>query len=261
MKAAPDAVTLRGIAEKLLPSLAELGRELLRLRDAGLEIREKTDHSVVTNADFFADDFLRGALTSQSVSADYISEESAAERTAPHSGLYWCVDPLDATSDYTQGGGDFAVNIALIDAGKPVFGLIHLPHKNLFYYGAQGAGAFKISGNGAPQALQTGANAPPWRIVVSSKSHGHAERLAPYIKGEIASVQRLNGPAKFAMVAENSANLYPRFTRIREWDIAAGHAIVLAAGGTVTDLSGKNLVYGQDPHYRCSEFIARARQR
>lgn len=262
MTNAISADRLLSIAESLLPVAAEAGVEMLRLRAIGLQITRKPDNTIVSNADLFADRFLAQHIGPLIPGALYVSEESAERRVQPSSDiLYWCNDPLDSSRDFVDGGDSFSINIALINQGMPILGLIYMPGQNIGYIGIPGKGAF-VWRNGILTPIYVAPPKSPYRIVVSSHSHGQTERLGQVLNGgTVESVRRMNGAVKFCLVAEGSMDLYPRFTSISEWDIAAGHAIVKAAGGIVTDLQNRELSYGKDLNYLCPHFIAKSLSR
>ncbi len=247
-------------ARDLLPQMQDLGSRLLQMRAQGLEKSLKADGTIVTNADLFADKFVSEILSGIGTGISYISEESLGNHLNPNSNsAYWCVDPVDATYDFVHGGDLFSINIALISNGLPLFGFLYFPALGLAYTGYKDT-AYKISGSHDWQPLKTSAPQENLRLVVSSNSHGKQERLEPYLPGiAIASVKRMNGAIKFGYVAEGSFDLYPRLTKIHEWDVAAGHAILEAAGGKMTDLHGKDIIYGKSGDLAVPEFLAAGR--
>ena len=145
---------------------------------------------------------------------------------------FWCVDPLDGTKEFINRNGEFTVNIALIVNESPVFGGIYVPVKDVYYFGVKGEGAFKKEGKGELKKLRVNQNSGDW-IAVGSKSHANLAEKEFYEKIGVKESFSVGSSLKFCMVAEGIADLYYRSGPTMEWDIAAGHAIVRAAGGEV----------------------------
>lgn len=231
------------------------GQEIMKIYDTDFQVVEKADKSPVTEADKAAEELIirsiRMGLTDK---YPIVGEESFAEGNAPQvtDTPFWLVDPLDGTKEFVNRNGEFTVNIALIDSGRPVLGVIHAPAIERTYWGAE-IGVFAQSG-GEEERIITCRQAPPEGLTAMvSRSHRGDEMesfLAAYtIAGETTSGSSI----KFCRIAEGDADIYPRLGRTMEWDTAAGHAIVRFAGGTVTDLDGNDLVYGkpgfENPHF------------
>ncbi len=256
---------LQDFADELHNIAFTLGQELLALRAAGLKEIKKPDNSIVTNADFHSDKILRNHITSMDRNIPIITEESfdADPQSVPKDlRRYWCIDPIDATNNFIKGGSYFAINIALIHGGVPIFGFIHLPALHISYGGIAGNNAWRQNASGSREIIR--AQKYPeknLRVIVSSHGHAKPERLGAIEAAEnIGTVERIDGPIKFAHIAEGRADLYPRFTHLREWDLAAGHAIINAAGGTVKDTGASKIIYGQKPDFVCPQFVARGQQ-
>lgn len=231
------------------------GKEIMKIYETDFQIEEKADKSPVTEADKAAEELIirsiRMGLTDK---YPIVSEEAFADGHTPDiTGTpFWLVDPLDGTKEFVKRNGEFTVNIALIDAGKPVLGVIHAPALGLTYWGAQ-AGAFTQSGDGEERTIACREAPPNGLIAMVSRSHRSDDMesfLADYnIAGETTSGSSI----KFCRIAEGQADIYPRIGRTMEWDTAAGHAIIHFAGGNVTDMDGKELLYGkpwfENPHF------------
>ncbi|TAH36504.1 MAG: 3'(2'),5'-bisphosphate nucleotidase CysQ [Alphaproteobacteria bacterium] len=255
---------LQIFADELHNIAFTLGQELLSLRVAGLKETKKSDNSIVTNADFYSDKILRQHISAMERQIPIVTEETydADPASAPKGmPLYWCIDPIDATSNFVKGGSYFAINIALISAGKPILGFIHFPALHISYGGIAGHNAWRQNASGRLEIIQ----AKPYpeknlRVIVSSHGHAKPERLGAIAPHEnIGTVERIDGPIKFAHIAEGRADLYPRFTHLREWDLAAGHAIVMAAGGNIRDTSENEILYGKNADFTCPHFVARGK--
>jgi len=231
--------------------MAVFGRD-----DVGL--RHKGDASPVTEADEAAEVIILKALKANHPDTLIIAEELAAKEGLPPGSAeeFFLVDPLDGTKEFLNKRDAFTVNIALIQRAQPVLGVVYAPARDVMYYGA-GASAFKIEGRGKdPVAISTRTADPDHLSIVASFSHRDAATeayLAHYPGAEHVSV---GSSLKFCLVAEGKADLYPRLGPTMEWDTGAGHAVLKAAGGTVVDEAGKQLMYGK-PGFKNGRFIAR----
>lgn len=228
----------------------EAGALIMQVREGALQVEQKADDSPVTLADRLADAYICEQLAHLSRDIPIVSEEGAQVGGAE---CFWCVDPLDGTKGFIRGGDEFTVNIALIYQGLPVMGVIYIPPTDRLYVGVVGEQAIRYA-HGQTTVLRV--RTPAQGQVVGLLSHHHnAEKLAT-IKARfgITEVTTASSSLKFCRVAEGVADVYPRFGTTMEWDTAAGHAIVKAAGGRVTLLEGEaELRYGKqgfiNPHF------------
>ena len=259
------------LARKLLPAIIRAGAAtMLHFRSAtGVDI--KRDGSPVTIADQLSEEILLTALAAIAPDIPVVAEEASAAGIVPQTGQqFFLVDPLDGTREFTNGIGEFTINIGLIEDGVPSFGVIYAPAVSKLYV--------TLSRTHAATAMIDPDHARPdlaalslTRInvrkrdpqsgltVVASRSHGSIE-LEQWLSGiTIADRSNIGSSLKFCLVAEGAADLYPRLGPTKEWDTAAGHAIVAAAGGTVTKLDGAPLLYGKrDADFLNPPFIVRA---
>jgi len=231
----------------------EAGAIVMRHYQAGTEARKKTDHSPVTDADEEAERFILRALNREYPGVAVVAEEEVAAGRIPTVGSrFFLVDPLDGTKEFIGRNGEFTVNIAEIQNGIAVRGVVYAPAKNRLFAGETPGQAYEIATEvvGPPDLnrLRTISvrNAPDdGLIAVASRSHRDKktdEYLAHYpVKDFITAGSSL----KFCLVAAGEADIYPRHGRTMEWDTAAGHAVLVAAGGTVTQLDGSPFVYGK----------------
>jgi 3'(2'), 5'-bisphosphate nucleotidase len=212
----------------------------------GGEFASKSDGSPVTEADLLAHTVIASGLAAFPGALPVVSEEDAASQVhRTPKGRYWLIDPLDGTKDFLQRTGEFTVNIALIEDGSARAGVIVAPALNLAYWGAVDEGAWRDAGDG-PQRLLIGnaSSLTPLRVIASrnhmdDETRGYLAQL-----GEHSLVQA-GSSLKFCRIAEGHADIYPRFGPTCEWDVAAAHAILEAAGGQVVCLDGKTLRYGK----------------
>jgi 3'(2'), 5'-bisphosphate nucleotidase len=264
----PDAYN-QAIDKTLLAEVEAIaeraGEVILGFYDGAVATRAKADASPVTAADEAAEAAILPALAPLLPGVPAVSEEAVAAGRIPDvhgpanpSGRFWLVDPLDGTKEFISRNGEFTVNIALIDEGRPVLGVVHIPALATTYGGLVPGLAHKRH-KGAVQAIHARLAPPDGSIVLSSRSHGDSDALDAFLATERVGGHRIAGSAlKFCLVAEGVADLYPRLGRTMEWDTAAGHAIVVAAGGRVTRLDGSDLAYGK-PGFDNPHFVARGR--
>ena len=233
--------------------------EAIRQCGAG-SLRHKADGSPVTAADHAAEAVILQDLERLAPDIPVVSEERWTEepRRAPgfQSEVYFLIDPLDGTREFIAGRDEFTVNIALIAAGVPALGIIAAPAADLAWRGIVGQGAerIKLRDKGQPIAIRTRL-LPAQPVVMVSRSHLDP-RTKAYLAGmPHASAVSCGSSIKFCRIAEGTADLYPRLAPTHDWDVAAGHAIVMAAGGDVGAADGSRLVYGT-PKRLIGDFIA-----
>ena len=254
--------------ERLIAQMRRLalqaGARIMEIHDADdFEIRAKSDDSPVTAADEAADALISAGLREAFPDIPLITEEQAASH-AQTARTFLIVDPLDGTKEFVQRRGDFTVNIAYVENGVPLRGVVYAPAKGrLFYTTAQG-GSVEEKGPFGEQPGETvaiGVNSMPDNrglMVVASKSHRDAATDAYINRYAVRDLTSAGSSLKFCLVATGEADLYPRLGRTMEWDTAAGDAILRAAGGAVVvagDLSP--LAYGK-PGFANPFFLAHA---
>ena len=221
------------------------GAEILKLVAAGFEVETKSDQSPVTVCDRAAERIILDALAVAAPGVPVIAEEEvAAGRIPAHGDVYFLVDPLDGTKEFVRGGDDYTVNIGLIVDGAPRLGVVFQPAIDRLWGGIVGTGTFleDRSGRIAIQTRPLGQE----RAAVASKSHFN-QATADYLEQAIGACGHVSvgSSLKFCIVAEGRADIYPRLSPTSEWDTAAGHAVLLAAGGRVDGLDGTPLTYGK----------------
>lgn len=242
------------LAETLVAIAREAGGEILAIRERGATVREKEDSSPVTDADEAANQLIVTRLAAETPDIPIVAEESVADGDVPKVGSrFWLVDPLDGTREFIAGRDEFTVNIALIDSGRPTLGVVGIPVRDEIYLGIEGKGAWYAVGDRPRQEIRTRIVPPSGRVALATRSHGNPETDAWLKKENISESVRAGSSVKFCLLAAGKADVYPRFGRTMEWDTAAGHAVLSAAGGRVETLDGKELAYGKDgfenPHF------------
>ena len=230
---------------------AEAGRLILTHYGKPTPVEVKADDSPLTQADRAAHHLLTGRLRALTPDVPVMSEESPAEEVEGREAWtrFWCVDPLDGTKEFIKGTGEFTVNVALIDNGEPVLGVVHVPVKGITYFAQKGEGAFKQVGAEKPEPIRAReANAEALTVVASRDHAGPA--VGAFVEnlkaaGSAVDLTSMGSSLKFCLVAEGAADLYPRTVPTMEWDTAAAQAVVEAAGGRLTTLDGERLRYNK----------------
>ena len=235
----------KSLLEAMVVAAREAGEEILKLVEAGFEVETKSDESPVTVCDRAAEAIILRALGYAAPGVPVIAEEEvAAGRIPAHGDIYFLVDPLDGTKEFVRGGDDYTVNIGLIVDGSPRLGVVYQPACNRLWAGLVGDGAFLEAG-GERAAIRT-RDLGDERAAVASKSHFN-QATADYLEQAIGACGHVSvgSSLKFCIVAEGRADIYPRLSPTSEWDTAAGHAVLLAAGGRVDCPDGRPLRYGK----------------
>lgn len=217
---------------------------------------EKADASPVTEADCMAEALIVPALQALLPEVVVVAEEAVSAGKIPKIGeRFWLVDPLDGTKEFISRNGEFTVNVALIENGLPVLGVVLAPAIGCLFAGVVGQGAFVVDSSGRREIACRFCDYDGL-IVVASRSHGNVEALGKFLAGnKIRELRTAGSSLKLCLVASGEADVYPRLGRTMEWDIAAGQAVLMAAGGSVEDLKGGALRYGK-PGFENPHFVA-----
>jgi 3'(2'), 5'-bisphosphate nucleotidase len=246
-----DRDAAAALLEPLTGLVVRAGATILAINRASMKINDKVDGSPVTEADLAADQIINDGLARLIPGVPVLSEERADLAKPPFEGSFFLIDPLDGTKEFVAGRAEFTVNLALVTNGTPLLGIIGAPALGLVWRGLVGRGADRLTTNDGALVAKPIHTRPfpqagnPW-IVTVSRSHGDA-RTEAFIDGRPGAMREVLGSAvKFGRVAEGAADIYPRLAPTREWDVAAGHAIVTAAGGKITDAQGAELKFGKD---------------
>ncbi|HLR90812.1 MAG TPA: 3'(2'),5'-bisphosphate nucleotidase CysQ [Balneolaceae bacterium] len=219
----------------ILALARQAGAKILEFYDEPIQVHAKSDQSPLTLADLAAHHVIVNDLEDISPDIPVISEEGGipAYEIRKEWSKFWLVDPLDGTKEFINKNGEFTVNIALIEAGKPVFGVVYVPVTGVCYYGAKGEGSFKSDKEGSEQRIfseKPDLSKPV--TIVSSRSHGN-DRMDEILRIEGIEPGRkmiAGSSLKFCLVAEGIADIYPRFGPTMEWDTAAGDAVFRYSG-------------------------------
>ncbi len=249
---------------ELLESVTQIARQagdvILQIYATDFSVRGKGDTSPVTEADERAEAVILAALAALTPDTPVVAEESVAAGQMPDIGRpgsrFWLVDPLDGTKEFISRNGEFTVNIALIEGGQPVLGVVLAPALGRLFAGSRSTGAW-VQDQAGRRNIRCRTVPEAGATVVASRSHGDAAALDRFLADrKVAHLVSAGSSLKLCLVASGEADLYPRLGRTMEWDIAAGHAVLAAAGGSVRRIDdGHALSYGK-PGFDNPHFVA-----
>lgn len=247
----------RALLDEVIDVARAAGEEVLDVYARGCAVHSKHDGSPVTEADERAHRLICSELERVAPGVPVVSEEATgptAGQAAPSS--FWLVDPLDGTKEFIARNGEFTINVALIEDGIAVLGVVYAPVSGAVFAGSPDTGALVEDGAGR-RAISARRGSTERTTVVVSRRHGDQEGLERVVDGRpVGTLIRVGSSLKFCLLAAGRADLYPRLGTTMEWDTAAGDAVLRAAGGSVTDLEGRPLRYGK-PGFENPHFIAR----
>lgn len=252
--------------QSLIYTAQRAGGAIMAVYATEFSVRDKADASPVTAADEAAEKIILADLAALAPGVPVVAEESVSAGNVPKISLtdrFFLVDPLDGTREFVSHRDEFTVNIALIENGEPVLGVVLAPARRELFWGdvkARRAGRIDADPDGTMPSLGAAISArlPPAHglTAVASRSHRTPETDAFLANYPIAEFQSIGSSLKFCLVAAGQADIYPRIGTTMEWDTAAGHAVLAAAGGRVTGLGGEPFRYGK-PEFRNGDFVAR----
>jgi 3'(2'), 5'-bisphosphate nucleotidase len=243
---APLSISFAEILPQTVALARDAGEAVMRVyAEVNPAIEYKRDNSPLTQADLASHGIIVAGLERIAPCIPVLSEESeeipfATRHAWPR---YWLIDPLDGTKEFLRRNGEFTINIALMEANHPILGVVYAPAIDKMYFAAQGCGAWTLKGE-ERIPIQTGPSPNGTRRIVVSRSHASGEEAPP--DAENCEFIVMGSSLKFCLVADGSADLYPRRGPTMEWDTAAAHCVVEQAGGTVTDLDGNPLLYNKE---------------
>lgn len=247
---------LAALLPEVVATAKDAGAEIMKIYATDFDVEVKDDNSPVTAADHAAEAVILPRLEALNPDYPIIAEESVAKNGIPEfgDGPFWLVDPLDGTREFLNRNGEFTVNIALIEGKEPKLGVIYVPAMDTTYTGLVGDKATRQVGNNAAETITVRTPPAEGVTVLASRRHGDPDTLAAFLQGRaLAEVKNAGSSLKLCLVAAGEGDLYPRFGNTMEWDIAAGHAILTAAGGCITNEDGSPFLYGKktllNPHF------------
>ncbi|MBX3504559.1 MAG: 3'(2'),5'-bisphosphate nucleotidase CysQ [Parvibaculum sp.] len=243
-----------GLTRELRRIALQAGAAIMDHYQTEFEVIRKDDNSPVTAADNDAEAIILAALRQVAHDIPVVSEEAAAAGHIPDVGhAFFLVDPLDGTKEFINKNGEFTVNIALIEDRRPVAGVVYAPAKERMFFGHGQGHAFeetvsachKGQAEGATRAIAARRPADDGLVVIASRTHRDTKTDEYLNLYKVKEFLAAGSSLKFCVIAAGEADLYPRHGRTMEWDTAAGHAVLAAAGGSVTQLDGTPLIYGK----------------
>ena len=250
------------LIEELIQLTEAAGEAIMEIYRSDFEVDFKEDTSPLTQADLAAHRIIAEGLAKLTPDIPVLSEESDAPDFEIRSAWqrYWLVDPLDGTKEFVNRNGEFTVNIALIEGDRPVFGVVGVPAQSITFVGDEVTGAFVRDAQGTRPLNGRKMDPSSEVVVVASRSHG-SDRLEAYIQAlgeQYSNVTRspVGSSLKLCILAEGRADLYPRLGPTSEWDIAAAHAVLNAAGGALWSTDGSPLTYNSKESLLNPEFFA-----
>lgn len=244
--------------ESLLTLAEQAGEAIMKIYDGDISVQTKADNSPLTQADLASHKAIVKGLATLTPDIPVLSEEGGIPDYSERQGwpLYWLIDPLDGTKEFIKGNGEFTVNIALIENGKPVRAVVLAPALGTAWWGSKKDGAFKRDADGVIRQIQCRElPGSDWKVLLS-RSHLSSEVTA--LLGELPPHHPVpaGSSLKFCLIAEGSADFYPRLGPTSEWDTAAGQCILEAAGGAVLNAKGKPLRYNSKQELLNPDFLA-----
>ena len=258
---------MSALLQSLIYTAQRAGGAIMAVYATDFSVRDKADASPVTAADEAAEKIILADLAAIAPGVPVVAEESVAAGHVPIiADRFFLVDPLDGTREFVSHRDEFTVNVALIEAGEPVLGVVFAPARRELYWGdvrAGKAGHIDADPDGTMPSMGNAiaARVPPASglTAVASRSHRTPETDAFLANYPVAEFRSIGSSLKFCLVAAGQADIYPRVGTTMEWDTAAGHAVLAAAGGQVTGLQGEPFRYGK-PGFRNGNFVARGRK-
>ncbi len=254
------------LLQSIIYTAQRAGGAIMAVYAQGFTVQEKADSSPVTIADEAAEKIILEDLATLAPDVPVVAEEAVAAGKVPViADKFFLVDPLDGTREFVSHRDEFTVNVALIEAGVPVLGVVYAPaRRELFWGDVRGGKAGRIDADpdgtmpslGMPIRART--EPPEGVIAVASRSHRTPETDALLANYPVREFRSIGSSLKFCLLAAGEADLYPRVGTTMEWDTAAGQAVLMAAGGRVTDLDGAPFRYGK-PGFKNGNFLARGR--
>ena len=232
------------ITFSLIETFNEAGNVALRLREAGLKKKIKSDNTPVSNGDIEVNKILTKKISEITPNIVIVSEENISHKNDKDLKNFWLIDPIDGTRDYINNGDEFTLNAVLILDKKPAIGIITAPAKKRIFYSYAKSNSYELVNN---QEINLTNKEKDYEEVkaISYSNNLKPEILNVYKKYKIKTHQKMKSSLKFCVVAAGELDLYVAEPRACEWDIAAGHAIAIHAGGEIKDFDGNEIIYGK----------------
>ena len=246
------------IVENLISSFLEAGSISLELRKKGLKKEIKFDNTPVTNGDIEVNNLITSKIKKISPEIPIVSEESSTNKLNENLKTFWLIDPIDGTHDYINGRDEFTINAGLIINKKPVAGLIYAPAKKRMFYSHGKDMAYELTDGKLINLKCNNKNREDSIKFVSYSNKIKPEIEKIYKQIGVTDFVRMKSSLKFCVIASGEFDGYVAEARAYEWDIAAGHAIIVGAGGVITDFGGNEILYGKEDFKNPSLILKRS---
>ncbi len=240
-----NKLDLKKISESLIDAFLEAGNAAKEISDRGVKITIKSDKSPVTDGDLAVDKILRNKLEKLTPEIPIISEETVNFNIKDKKKNFWLIDPIDGTKEYIRKKSEYTLNAALIIDQRPALGIVYAPIKKRLFYSYGNYLAFEIN-NGKKMPLKCKKVNLEQIIGLENSGETPSEVLDIYKKYKVSQTLKMSSSLKFCVLASGEADIYAAKARAFEWDIAAGHAILEHAGGSITTHEGKKILYGKE---------------
>ena len=233
------------ITLSLLDTFKKAGNVSIELRKKGLKKEIKSDNTPVTNGDIEVNNILIKKILALTPEIPIVSEENSENKTNKNLKDFWLIDPIDGTNDYVNNRDEFTINAALIINKKPILGVINAPDKKRLFYSYGPENSFEIVNNQEIKLIDKNKKNINTITAVSYSNELKPDILKLHERFKVNKYQKMKSSLKFCVIAAGEFDLYIAEPRAYEWDIAAGHAILEHAGGTLTDFNGNEILYGK----------------
>ena len=246
------------IALSLLDTFEKAGSIALKLRKEGLKKEIKSDNTPVTNGDMEVNSILINKISNLTPKIPIVSEENSENKMIKNLKNFWLIDPIDGTNDYVNNREEFTINAALIVNKKPALGVIYAPDKKRLFYSYGPSNSFEIVNNKKIKLIEQKKKNIELINAVTYSNDLKPKILELHKKFKVNKYQKMKSSLKFCVIAASEFDLYIAEPRACEWDIAAGHAILEHAGGSITDFNGDEILYGK-PNFKNPSLIIKGK--
>ena len=253
-------IDLKSIIAKLIPTFNEAGELSVKLQKEGLKITIKEDNSPVTNGDIAVNDIITKKIIELTPDIPIISEETVKKNFKNTNKIFWLIDPIDGTKEYIAGKDEFTLNAALVINQIPVLSLVGVPKKNRLFY-TYGKNESYLIENGKTEKINCKKKNEKNSIVAVASVIKPSDVILNKLKEyNVSKIVKMSSSYKFCVIATGEFDIYAAKERAHEWDYAAGHAVAVNAGASITTLEGKPFLYGKENYKNQSVLILRSKQ-
>ena len=250
---------LKNIAENLVDTFNEAGKETIELYKKGLKIEIKKDNSPVTNGDIRANELITKKILKLTPNIPIISEETVDLSVKNKSKIFWLIDPIDGTREYIAGNDEYTLNAGLVINSVPVIGLVGVPKKNRLFFSYNPGESYLIE-NDKTRRINCSKKQPKNKVVALSSIGKPSDIVLNILKDyKVNTIVQMSSSYKFCVIASGEYDIYAARERANEWDYAAGHAVAINAGAIIQTLDGKPFLYGKEDYKNQSLLIRRSK--